>query len=36
MTSSFESAQRIAVSLVGALFLSALLFAAAVPVVPVA
>jgi hypothetical protein len=32
----FESAQRLALSLVGALFFSAVLFTAAVPVVPVA
>ena len=36
MSVRFESAQRFALSLVGALFFSAVLFSAAVPVVPVA
>jgi hypothetical protein len=36
MFARFESAQRLALSLVGALFFSAVLFSAAVPVVPVA
>jgi hypothetical protein len=34
MFARFESAQRLALSLVGALFFSAVLFSAAVPVVP--
>lgn len=36
MFAQFESAQRVAVSAVGALFVAAVLFAAAVPVIPVA
>jgi len=36
MFAHFESAQRVAVSAVGALFVAAVLFAAAVPVIPVA
>lgn len=36
MSARFQSAQHVALSLVGALFFSAVLFSAAVPVVPVA
>jgi len=36
MFARFQSAQHVALSLVGALFFSAVLFSAAVPVVPVA
>jgi hypothetical protein len=36
MFARFQSAQHVAFSLVGALFFSAVLFSAAVPVVPVA
>ncbi|WP_332804071.1 hypothetical protein [Sphingomonas sp. RT2P30] len=36
MFARIETAQRVALSLVGALFFSAVLFSAAVPVVPVA
>jgi hypothetical protein len=36
MFARFQSAQQVALSLVGALFFSAVLFSAAVPVLPVA